>query len=147
MLFQETDEMCGYDPKKGTGKDSSNYSPYNMNMHFLREIGCGKNCATKLGQKCGKQDIEGASKWMLKAMRGKEMGGPCGVLNFHRGGSTTWKKSCGAKSKNQCDCDSGSGDPGKFREAIWRMTETVMENPEYLTDGTRLCMNTAHHRL
>jgi hypothetical protein len=27
------------------------------------------------------------------------------------------------------------------------MTETVMENPEYLTDGTRLCMNTAHHRL
>ena len=99
MLFQETDGMCGYDPKKGTGNDSSNYSPYNMNMHFLREIGCDRECATNLGQRCGNQDIEGASKWMLKAMRGKEMGGPCGVLNFHRGGSTAWD-GCGGTGGN-----------------------------------------------
>ena len=144
MLFQETDGMCGYDPKKGTGNDSSNYSPYNMNKHFLCEIGCEGECLKKLGQDCGNQDIELASSYMLRAMRGKKMGGPCGVLNFHRGGSTTWNQ-CGGR--NQCDCDRGSGDPGKFRAAIWRMTESVMENPEYLTDGTRLCMNTAHHRL
>ena len=143
LVFQETTKLCGSDTSKGTSSSSSNWSPYNMNKDFLGRVGCNSDCARSLGQHCGRQNVNKATYYMLKALRGNKFEGACGVINFHRGGSTTFKE-CRGK---QCTCSGGAAKANLFRAAIAKMTRDVLRTPRYLTDSTRLCMKTPHWRI
>lgn len=166
LLFQETYTFCKSDlANKGIGDGRSNYSPFNMNLSFLRMLGCDANCAKGLGVVCEcdelrKQgyrneyneckrngawlfNLREATKWMLKAIRpGSPFGNVCGVINHHRGGSTAWKQCGDSCTKTSCKCE-----PEYMRNAIAEMTKDVFENRKYLTDETRLCIKTPHCRL
>ena len=144
LVFQETTELCGSDLKKGRDQPRSNYSPYNMNMDFLNRIGCDSDCARSLGQYCGSQNVNKATFYMLKAIRGNTFGGICGVVNFHRGGSTTFNN---CKRQGQCNCKESGSRTEQMRAAIAKMTVDVMKNQMYKSDSTRLCMKTPHWRL
>ena len=81
---------------------------------------------------------------MLKAIRGNTFGGICGVVNFHRGGSTTFNN---CKRQGQCNCKESGSRTEQMRAAIAKMTVDVMKNQMYKSDSTRLCMKTPHWRL
>ena len=166
LLFQETHSFCKSDlANKGIGDGRSNYSPFNMNLSFLRMLGCDANCAKRLGVVCECHELNKlgyrneyneckrngawlfnlreATKWMLKAIRpGSPFGNVCGVINHHRGGSTAWKQCGDSCTKTSCKCE-----PEYMRNAIAEMTKDVFENRKYLTDETRLCIKTPHCRL
>ena len=101
IAMQESDSMDKTDTSK-TGL-AKNVSPFNLNLAELALLGCDAQCANGLGQNSRTYNLQEATYWLLKGVRGTgAVGSTDDFLNYHRGGSTGWR-ACKGKGSG-CDC-------------------------------------------
>ena len=140
IAMQESDSMDKTDTSK-TGL-AKNVSPFNLNLAELALLGCDAQCANGLGQNSSTYNLQEATYWLLKGLRGTgAVGSTDDFLNYHRGGSTGWR-ACKGKGSG-CDCVPLQC--RAYRDAIADAAMILLkQGKESMIDGERVCEDIKH---